>query len=402
VFVPTAALLYDVMGFSLKWLRDLAADQLADGCVTNFVPSAVSPVGPHEAFWRSLQGSSGWGDAVVIVPWELWRAYADEEVLAELWPSMVRWIDYAATMARTLRHPSREALRPDPLPHEAFLWDGGFHWGEWLEPGVDVVESLRGDQGSVGTAYLHRSATLAASIGRMLGHHDDAARLAALADHAGDAWRAEYIGKDGALTPDTQANHVRALAFGLVPDDLRDQASDRLVQLILDAGTHLATGFLATPHLLPVLADTGHLDVAYELLLQRTPPSWLAMVDRGATTVWESWEGIDDSGRAHASLNHYSKGVVVSFLYQYVAGIQLLDGEPAYRRFRVAPQPGGDLEWAQAIHESPYGRIESSWRRDGHRLELVVTVPPGTSAEVLLPGARDVEQQGPGTVVYRT
>jgi alpha-L-rhamnosidase len=402
LFVPTAALLYDVMGFSLKWLRDVAADQLPDGCVTNFAPDAMSGAAPEDAFWRSLQGSSGWGDAVVIVPWELWRAYGDVEVLAELWPSMVRWVDYAATMARTRRHPSREAARPEPLPHEPYLWDGGFHWGEWLEPGVDVVASLSGDQGSVGTAYLHRSATLAAQVGGMLDRHDEAERLSTLADRVLDAWRTEYVGSDGGVTPDTQANHVRALAFGLVPDALRERTADRLVQLVREAGTHVATGFLATPYLLPVLADTGHLDVAYELLLQRTPPSWLAMVERGATTVWESWEGIDASGRADASLNHYSKGAVVSFLYRYVAGIQLSDDHPGYRRFRVAPQPGGGLKWAQAIHSSPYGRIESSWHREGSRLELVVTVPPGTSAEVVLPGAHGVEQQGPGTVVYRT
>jgi alpha-L-rhamnosidase len=173
------------------------------------------------------------------------------------------------------------------------------------------------------------------------------------------------------------------------------------VELIRAAGTHVGTGFLATPFLLPVLAETGHLDVAYELLFQRTPPSWLAMIDRGATTVWESWEGVDADGEAHDSLNHYCKGAVVSFLHRSVAGIQQLDGEPGYRRFRVAPaRPGGGLTWAQAVHDSPYGRVGSSWRRHGDRFELTVTVPPGTEAEVVLPGNRSVERQGPGTATY--
>lgn len=402
LFVPTAALLYDVMGFSLKWLRDLAAEQLPDGCVTNIVPDPMSMQEPPEEFWRSLQGSSGWGDAVVIVPWELWRAYGDTEVLSELWPSMVRWLDYAATMARTRRHPSREAEGPEPAEHEAFLWDGGFHWGEWLEPGSDIVQSLSQDQGSVATAYLWHSARLVARIGQMLGHRAEAARLDELSSNALHAWRSEYIGPDGSLTPDTQANHVRALAFDLVPDELRAKAADRLVELIRSANVHLGTGFLATPFLLPVLADSGHLDVAFELLQQRTPPSWLAMVERGATTVWESWEGIDEDGRAHMSLNHYSKGAVISFLYRYVAGLQLLDGEPGYHRFRVAPVPGGGLTWAEAVHDAPYGRIESSWRCDGARFELTVTVPAGTSAEVILPGEAFVREQGPGTQLYRS
>jgi alpha-L-rhamnosidase len=400
IFVPTAAFLYDVAGFSLKWLRDVAADQMPDGCVTNFAPDPMRRQDATGDFWSMIQGSSGWGDAVVVVPWELWRAYGDADVLSELWPAMVRWLDYAAEMARTRRHPSREAARPEPLLHEAFLWDGGFHWGEWCEPGVtDLAASLSSDQGSVGTAYLHRSASMAAAIARRLGHTADAERLSELAANALGAWRAEYIDADGALTPHTQATYVRALAFGLVPEDLRSATADGLVELIREAGTHLGTGFLATPHLLPVLAENGHLDLAYELLMQRTPPSWLAMVDRGATTVWELWEGVDADGVAHDSLNHYSKGAVISFLHRHVAGIQLLDDQPAYRRFRVAPAPGGGLTWARAIHDAPYGRIESSWRREGDRFELVVTVPPGAEAEVLLPQVRS-ELQGPGTRVY--
>jgi alpha-L-rhamnosidase len=403
VFVATAAFLYDVAGFSLKWLRDLAADQRPDGCVTNFAPDPARPkaLDARDGLWTYLQGSSGWGDAVVMVPWELWRAYGDAEVLAELWPSMVRWIDFAVASARTKRHPDRVAARPVAAPHEQYLWDGGFHWGEWLEPDADENPFHQIDQGHVATAFLHHSAALAARIGRMLAHDDEAARFDELAARALDAWRAEYVAVDGSLTPDTQANHVRALAFGLVPDGLRAQTATHLVELIRRADTHLGTGFLATPYLLPVLADTGHLDVAYDLLFQDTPPSWLAMVARGATTVWEDWDGIRDDGTPKASLNHYSKGVVISFLHTRVAGIQILDAHPGYRRFRIAPQPGGNLTWVEAVHDSPYGRIESSWRIDGSRFTLTTTVPPGTTAEIVLPDGTRVEQ-GPGTSVHET
>ena len=157
------------------------------------------------------------------------------------------------------------------------------------------------------------------------------------------------------------------------------------MELIRAADTHLGTGFLATPHLLPVLADTGHLDVAYELLFSDTEPSWLTMIDRGATTMWERWDGVSADGVPRESLNHYSKGAVISFLHRYVAGIELLDDGPAYRRFRVRPRPGGGISWAEAAHESPYGRIAVFWRRTGERFELDVTVPPGTTAEVVLP-----------------
>lgn len=397
VFFPSAAFLYDVAGFSVKWLRDLAADQPDDGVVLNVAPDPRRPsMGAASDIWRYLQGAAGWGDAIVMVPWELFRQYGDRDVLHELWPAMTKWVDFAAASARTHRHAARAAARPEPLPHERYLWDGTFQWGEWLEPETGGPQWYEIDQGHVATAFLHHSAALLARIGRMLGRHDDASRYDDLAAHALDAWRAEYLGADGRLTPDTQANHVRALAFGLVPDELRVQTATRLVELIRAAGTHLGTGFLATRYLLPVLADAGHLDVAYEVLLQDTEPSWLVMVERGATTVWEEWNGIDADGGARASLNHYSKGAVISFLHSHVAGIQLLDDAPAYRRFRIAPQPGGGLAFADAALDSPYGRIESSWRIAGDQLHLTATVPPGTTAEIVLPDGTRREQR-PGT-----
>ena len=399
LFVPTAAFLYDVAGFSAKWLRDVAVDQWPDGTIANVSPTPRNE--GREGPVANLNGSAGWGDAAVIVPWEIHRAYGDVQVLEQLWPAMVRWLDRAERMAREQRHPSRIARRPEAAPHEQYLWDTGFHWGEWLVPGDDTQGDLAtfaaADKGDVATAFLAHSARLMARIAEVIGRTEDAARYAGLSVHVRDAWQAEYLDAEGRLTPATQANHVRALGFDLVPADLRPAVAERLVELIRKADTHLGTGFLATPHLLPVLADTGHLDVAYELLLQDSEPSWLAMIDRGATTVWESWHGVDTDGVPHESLNHYSKGAVVSFLHRYTAGIEPL--EPAYRRFRVRPQPGGGLTSAEASHESPYGRIESGWHLDGSTFSLRVVVPAGTEAQVVLPDGT-THSAAPGEHTY--
>ncbi len=398
LFVETAAFLYDVAGFSVKWLRDLAAEQMEDGLLPNHVPDPRrrSALETADLRWFGMLGSSGWGDACAIVPWALHRAYGDVGILAEMWPTMVRWLRYAANAARTKRHAARAAARPEPAPHEQYLWDGGWHWGEWHEPTHETEPFWSADQGHVGTAYLHHTAALVARIGRLIGR---TAELPWLDEHAAgalDAWRAEYLGEDGTVRPDTQASLVRALAFGLVPDDLRARTASRLVELVRAAGNHLSTGFLATPLLLPTLADTGHLDVAYDVLLQDTPPSWLTMVDRGATTVWEAWEGIDADGVAHDSLNHYSKGAVISFLHRYVAGIRPDDDAVGYERFRIEPRPGGGITWAEAIHDSPRGRIESSWRITGGTFHLTVTVPSGAIADVHLPDGTSVVST-PGT-----
>jgi alpha-L-rhamnosidase len=400
IFLPTAAFLYDVAGFTRKWLRSLVAEARADGCVRNIAPDPLAANGRRSFLEQmGMEGSAGWGDAITIVPWELYRTYADEQVLEECWPAMLAWLDFAAEAARSHRHPSREA-RPGPAAaQEEFVWDGTFHFGEWLEPGASMADLGTQDNGAVATAYFHRSALLAARVGRMLGHDVEADRLDALAAATRDAWQREFIADDGTLSPATQATHVRALAFGLVPDELRDATAARLAQLVVDADRHLGTGFLATPSLLPMLADHGHGDLAYDLLLQDSPPSWMYMVERGATTVWESWEGIAEG--LPSSLNHYSKGAVISFLHTHTAGIRQLDDESAYRRFRIAPRPGGDLTWAEATHDSAYGRIESSWRITRDEFELDVTVPPGTSAEVVLPDDTH-HRAGPGTAHYRT
>jgi alpha-L-rhamnosidase len=197
------------------------------------------------------------------------------------------------------------------------------------------------------------------------------------------AWQAEFVAPDGAVTSASQANLVRALEFGLVEDRHREGVAADLVGLVRAAGTHVGTGFLATPFLLPTLADAGHLDVAYELLLHRTPPSWLAMIEAGATTIWENWEGVDAGGEG--SLNHYSKGAVVSFLHRYLAGLRPIPGVPAYRRFAVRPRPGGGITAAEARLDTPYGPIASSWRVEGGAFSLTVEVAPGTEAEVNLP-----------------
>ncbi|MFF3935130.1 family 78 glycoside hydrolase catalytic domain [Streptomyces phaeofaciens] len=405
VFLPTAAYLFDVAGFTAKWLRDLAADQWADGTVPNFVPDPADEPTRRRSAEGAMNGSAGWGDAAVIVPWEIWRAYGDLDLLRTQYPSMRAWVDHAAERARTRRHPDRAAARPHPAPHETYLWDTGFHFGEWLEPGVTPDLDPTRDRGDVATAYLHRSADLLAHTAALLGLPDDEARYRAVADGARTAWRAEYLTERGTTVPDTQATLVRALAFGLIPRESRSRAVDRLARLVRLAGTHLTTGFLSTGLLLPVLADHGRLGLAYELLMRDSSPSWLAMIDRGATTVWEDWDGVDAQGLPKMSYNHYSKGAVVSFLHQYAAGIRLprTPGPEAagYRRFTLAPRPGGGLTSASARHESLHGTIRSEWERDGDHLTLTVEVPPGTEAAISLPGS-EPGTAGPGVHTFRT
>jgi alpha-L-rhamnosidase len=408
VFVSTATRLRDVFGFSRKWLRSVRDDQLEDGRIANFSPDGRRIKNNLDDQFAMMTGSAGWGDAIVAVPWELYKAYGDDTVLDENWDAMARWVQWALEKAATTRHHARAQISPEPGPFEQYLWDGTFHWGEWTEPKkrdadgklIDPVQDnpmvwFMEDKGEVGTAYLYRSVATVGRIARILGRTDDAWKFEKIADSVREAWQAAYLHEDGTTAADTQASYVRALAFGLLPEQVRGNAVDRLIELIRSADTHLGTGFLSTGDLLPVLVEAGRADVAYELLLQRTAPSWLYMVDKGATTIWEAWEGVDVEGNASESLNHYSKGTVLRFLHEYTLGLRQDHGSVAWRSIVIAPTPGPALTWARGSYESPNGTIKVHWQLDGEELRIDADIPADTSARIVFPDGTE-HRAGPG------
>ena len=406
VFAPTATRLFDVLGFSRKWLQSVRDDQLPDGRIASYSPDHHRVKGDLEQQMATMTGAAGWGDAIVYVPWQMYRAYGDLTVLAENFDAMRRWVGWAADVAATRRHASRIERSPEPSPHEQFLWDGSFHWGEWLEPKTRLADGRRvsdmeadprawftADKSEVATAYLYLSAKRLAKIADLLSDEFAAERYANLSRSVLEAWRTEYLSSSGRTVSDTQASYVRAFAFGLIPEPMKPLAVARLVELIRDADTHLRTGFLSTAYLLPVLADNGEADLAYELLFRRTPPSWMYMVDRGATTIWEDWEGITDDG-AHESLNHYAKGSVSEFLLTHVLGLRQAPESSGWERCVVKPVLTPLVTWAHGTQKTPYGLISVSWRVECGQLICDVKVPNGVVAEIELPGAESIEVTG--------
>ena len=376
LFVPTAAYLYDVAGFSPKWLRDLAADQWEDGTVDNMAPM---PAGRAAA--ASSSGSTARPAGATPSCWcrgSCTRSTATPRSSRELWPAMVRWLDRAERMAPRTRHPDRVARHPEPAAARAVPLGHRLPLGRVAGAGGepdDFPAFIAADKADVATAFYAWSRGTRPRSPRVLGG-DERGPPVRRAQPRTSSTR----GARSSSTPTAAcARHAgepraRAGASTWSPTTLRQRPPTTSSRWSATAGTHLGTGFLATPDLLPVLADHGHLDLAYELLFQDTEPSWLVMIDRGATTMWERWDGIDEDGVPHESLNHYSKGAVISFLHRYVAGLQRL--EPTWRRFRVAAAPGGGITWAATEHVSPHGRIEVRGRRRD-RFRFDVTVPRG-------------------------
>jgi alpha-L-rhamnosidase len=399
VYAPTASFLMQTSGFFSKWLRDLATEQAPDGKVPLIIPSVEGMESSLPKLVALLDGSTGWGDAAVILPWTLYQVYGDQRLLAEQYVSMKAWVEYQRRQAQDKYQPQGYTApryrEREPLEHERYLWDTSYHWGEWLEPGDPVPGLLAGEltpevaqilsAPHIATAYFACSACLLAEAARVLGNEADAREYHALFEQIRQAFITEFVGADGRVMPEKQSSYVRALAFDLLPDHLRPAAAQRLVELIRQAGTHLGTGFLSTPYLCSVLGDNGHLDLAYALLMQETQPGWLYAIKKGATTIWESWDGIDEEGNPHHSLNHYSYGAIGNWLYQVVAGIA--PGAPGYKHIIFHPRPGGELTEAAATYESLYGTIACSWRitEKPQTFTLTVTVPANTTATVCIP-----------------
>lgn len=401
VFAPTAAQIFDIDGFASKWLRSVQDDQLESGVPAAFSPDSERSKLHPELPTATMGGSAGWGDAIIEVPWTLYHDYGDVETLAATWDSMIKFVEYALFCAKDMRHPSREAARPTAAAHEQFIWDAPFHFGEWLEPkrrrsdgtlvdpmADDVFAYMSADRGEVGTAYLFRMLRRMSSIAALLGRQDDAWRFTELATNVRDAWQLEFLTPDGRITTDSQAAYVRALAFDLLPVATRGASARRLVELIDDSGGHLGTGFLSTGMLLSVLADSGFQDVAWRVLKQRSSPSWLYMIDQGATTVWEDWDGVTPDGEAHESLNHYSKGAVVRYLNETIGGVRQAPDSVAWERFDVSPLPRGYVNRAGFSYVTPRGPLSARWSYDDETLKVDVVVPSRSRAVVKLPSGK--------------
>ena len=362
-FAPTAVYLTDCAPIFRKWLGECRLAQGEDGLVQNIAPVNNS----GSMISNMLQGSAGWGDACVIVPWTLYETSGDKTILEENYDMMCRWMAFCEKRA------SKTRLGSLRNPYKKYLVDEGFHFGEWCQPDVDNMDAMKKTMLSgapeVATAYYFRSATLMAKIAGILGKTEDEKKYASIAEGAKKAYRYTCT-KDGKIRSDRQCEYVRPIAFGLLEGEEVQTAADALNELVVKNGCHLNTGFLSTPFLCSVLADYGHTDTAYKLLLQDTCPSWLYAVKKGATTIWETWDGVREDGTVHDSLNHYSYGAISGWLFSGVCGIRLSEG-----KLRLCPRPDPSLGWAKAEWRSPVGTIKSAWHYEDSKLILDFEVP---------------------------
>ena len=378
VFARTASFNHDTAAFYTKWLKDVALDQEDDGAVPFVIPNVLS-----HATRKGAAASAGWADVAVVLPWTVYLSYGDKRILEEQYASMKAWVEYMRRQAG-----------------EKYIWSKGFSFGDWLAFATTDADypGATTDKDLIQTAYFARSTALLAKTALVLGKREDAADYASLEEKIKSAFQGEFVTPDGRLSSNTQTAYALALAFDLLPEEQRASAAARLAADVKKFG-HLTTGFLGTPLLCQTLSDYGYLDLAYMLLNRTEYPSWLYPVTKGATTIWERWDGLkpdrsfQDPGMN--SFNHYAYGAIGEWMYRVVAGIEIDESHPGYKHILIQPQLGGGLTIANASVESMYGRVASGWKIADGKLTLNVEVPPNTTATVRLPKAK-LEQAAEG------
>lgn len=378
-FFRTSTFLRGVNNFFTKWMKDLAADQVSTGSVPHVIPNILGSTG-----WAA-GGSAGWADASTIIPWEMYLVYGDKRILESQYASMKAWVGYMQSQSTN------------------DLWNKGSHFGDWLF--YTMADDNDGNAAItnkylIAQCFYAHSTQLLINAAKELGKAGDVATYTALLKKIKEAFLKEYTTANGATMSNTQTSYVLALQFDLFPETMRQQAADRLVANIKQYGNHLTTGFLGTPYLCHVLTRYGYADVAYTLLLQETYPSWLYPVTKGATTIWERWDGIRTNGDFQAitmnSFNHYAYGAIGDWMYRVMVGLDIEEGALAYKKIRIKPHIGGKFTHAAASYETSYGKLGSGWKIQDQKFIMNAEVPANTTATIYVPviGENEVLENG--------
>ncbi|WP_159881491.1 alpha-L-rhamnosidase [Paenibacillus puerhi] len=374
VFIRTAAFNYHVGPFFTKWLRDLKADQRETGSVPFVIPNAL------ENYISTMWGdetytSSAWGDAATVCPWTMYLCYGDARLLAEQFESMKSWVEFIRTQGDD--------------PH---LWNTGFHFGDWLALDAHEGSYFGATPGElVATAYYALSTRILRDAAIVLGKEDEAKRYTELLTGIITAFRQTFVTPSGHMAYATQTANILPLMFDLVEGEVRKQVAHDLNELVISNDFHLDTGFVGTPYLCLTLSANGYHETAVKLLMQETFPSWLYSISKGATTIWEHWDGIKPDGSFWSdnmnSYNHYAYGAIGDWMYRYVAGLGMDEASPAYKKIRIHPHLSGELTYARASLSSPYGQIVSGWSEDGDQVKIEAVIPANTTADIVLQDA---------------
>lgn len=366
IFSSTAVLNMDAYAFFKKYARDMQIEQNNhDGMLTMYAPAMGNDSG----------GAAIWGDAATVIPWTVYEAYGDPAILRQNYSSMKAWVDWISQSTST--------------PN---LWTGCFQFGDWLSLDGEnpAMPTGKTDEDFIASVYYYYSSSIVSAAAKVLGHQEDAAKYAEQAKAIKQAIRAEYITNNGRLAIDTQTAYALALRFDLIPEEQKKRVVSDLVTRLGKDNNHLKTGFVGTPLICQVLSENGEHKLATQIFLNEDFPSWLYAVNLGATTIWERWNSVLPDGSMNPegmnSLNHYSIGAIMQWVYQQVLGLH--HQENGYQKVEFAPQFDYRLKHVQGHYESSYGDLQIEYqleKDEKHTIEINLTIPFGQTVTVKLP-----------------
>lgn len=387
VYAPTMLYLSSAENFLQRWLLYLRKEQFTNGLVPSVIP--YWKVCKEMSKTLGSDTSCGWGDAVILVPWAIYRETGNPNVLKKNYEAMKAWLGYVRTQAEDNFPEGFETFDDRRKKRQKYLWNTGFHFGDWLMPSIMMAGGTPRDTAYAtkdlfASAYYAHSVHIMGKIAKILGLLEEATKYEELFEKIKSAFIEEYLDLEGKVKWEFQGAYVICLKFALVTERLKPMLVKHLCRMIEENEYRLDTGFLSIPFLLDVLCENGKKDVAIKLLFQKRCPSWLYMVEHGATTIWESWNCISPQGEVGAySYNHYAFGCIGEWIYREIAGIQSL--EAGYQKIRIVPGIESGLHWVKAKHRTPYGEVSVVWKQEGGEFEMNVKIPTGTTAEVILP-----------------
>lgn len=375
IFCNTASYLFNYAPFARKYVHDMLDGQRKNGKFRQ-----ITPKGGVDFYMDFMDGSAGWSDAGVLIPYRIYKRYGDQKILENSYAAMKQYADFKI---KTLGKWYPTAVRTGiDRKYRKYISNYGQSYGEWAEPTEVHITGFRDfacPHPEETTAYIVYLLQTMAEIAEVLGKQDDKKRFSEYAEKAKIGYGKLIECPEFTLDTDRQAKLVRPLYMGLLDEKQREFAQKRLITALEHYGWRLGTGFLSTPFILYVLEKID-VEYAYRLLENEQMPGWLFMPKMDANTIWESWEGTQ-AQVGIASLDHYSKGAVLEWVVSEMCGIQV-SGE---NKFTIAPKVGGHFTFAKCEYKSVYGKVKSDWRREGGKTVYMISVPANTTAKVVLP-----------------
>ncbi|MDT8431738.1 MAG: glycoside hydrolase family 78 protein [Bacteroidales bacterium] len=356
IFAATSCYNMDMSGFYAKWVRDIADSQSPEGWVTDVNPAIVvtDPAKP------------AWGDAFLVVPWEMYRFYNDTRILETWYEDYKAWVEY---------------MRSNTEDDGLYIYDRD-GWGGYAD-WIAVVESPKQP---ISAAYYYYSTSLLARFAEILGYTADHAEYTGLADTIREAFQDRYFDPEEAVYEGgTQTALLLPVNFSLTPAEQKAAVVANLEEDVVQRGYHPSTGFLGTKYLLPTLSDFGYHETAWKTAISEEYPSWGYMAVNGATSMWELWNSDTEPPDRMNSRNHFALGSIGEWFYSHLAGIRIDEEQPGFKHSIIAPMPASGLDWAEGKIETPYGTLKSAWKKADGLFTLEVRIPANTTATVHIP-----------------